>query len=472
MNTSDATDSRDGLQTVVSELFEAAGQAGIELHAMLVQRKGDVLAEAYREPYGPDIPHRMYSVTKSFTSTAIGFAVSEQRLSVEDRVIDLFPEWVPAALHDTYQELQVKHLLAMRAGHAMIGGSLLSRPSPSISEFFETAMPVTPGARFDYSNPSSYMLAAIVARVTGSSLLDYLTPRLLEPLGIPDKHWLKSQEGINNGGWGLHLTARELARFGQFYLQRGMWEGKQLLPAAWIDQATSSQGASWGPASMPDWHQGYCFQFWRGRHNSYRADGLLGQFCVILPDLDAFVVTHAGTAKTQALLDLIWGRVLPALEKDGGTRAEGEPALIGRASQTTDVEAQAASHLGVYYNLLEQFALPSRFYGGQSQLTGARLDEESGALNLTLFTAGAQYRFSIASGQWTRGTSPISTGYPEPYAIQAGAGESGGLEIELVFTEGGFALRLQFEAGTNELKVKLPENPGLDGRIVIGRPYP
>ena len=307
-------------RSAAADFIAASEVERLDLHSLLVLHHGTVVAEAYRAPFDADTPHRMYSVTKSFTSSAIGLAIADGLLTVEDRVVDIFPDLAPHPIDRHLAQLRVKHLLTMSAEHPALPGP---RTSPSVAAFLAEKLALPPGTRFDYSSPSSYMLAAIVQRLTGEPLDDYLRPRLFEPLGIAVRPWLKSEEGVNNGGWGMHLTTRELARFGQLYLQHGIWEGCRILPGAWVNEATSKRAGSWGNAGAPDWTVGYGYQFWQGRHGSHRADGLLGQFCLLLPRLDALIVTTAGTLATQRILDLAWEHLLPALGRAAGAMAGG-----------------------------------------------------------------------------------------------------------------------------------------------------
>lgn len=155
------------------------------------------------------------------------------------------------------------------------------------------------------------MQSAIVQKVTGQPVLQYLQPRLFEPLGIETPRWDTNPQGISLGGYGLYLKTEDVAKFGQLYLQRGQWNGRQLLPEEWVQLATSRQ-ASNGSRPDSDWDQGYGFQFWRCRHNSFRGDGKDGQFCVVLPDRNAVVIMTANTSDMQGQLNLVWEHLLPS----------------------------------------------------------------------------------------------------------------------------------------------------------------
>lgn len=296
--------------------IDAAEARGLELHSLMLLRHGHVLAEGWWAPYEAHEPHMLFSLSKSFTSTAIGLAVAEGRLTVDDTVLSFFPDEAPADPGEHLAAMRVRHLLSMSTGHDLdTTGTLRDAADGDWARAF-LAQPVThtPGTYFVYNSGATYMLSAIVQRVIGTTLLDYLRPRLLDPLGITDATWETCPRGINTGGWGLSITTADIARFGQLYLQEGVWEGRQLVPAAWVAKATTAQvDNSNHPSGNPDWTQGYGYQFWRCRHNAFRGDGAFGQFCVIMPEQEAVLVTTSGTTNLQGVLDLAWEQLLPAL---------------------------------------------------------------------------------------------------------------------------------------------------------------
>jgi CubicO group peptidase (beta-lactamase class C family) len=155
------------------------------------------------------------------------------------------------------------------------------------------------------------MLSAIVQKVTGETVHDYLKPRLFEPLGIEKPEWGTSPQGVTIGGYGLYARTEDVAKFGQLYLQRGKWKGKQLVPESWVQAATARQTSN-GSDPKSDWEQGYGFQFWRCRHGAYRGDGANGQFCIVLPEQDAVIAMTADTRDMQGQLNVVWDKLLPA----------------------------------------------------------------------------------------------------------------------------------------------------------------
>jgi CubicO group peptidase (beta-lactamase class C family) len=295
----------------VREFVEAANQQVDTMHSFMLVRHGHVVAEGWWKPQSPDTPHVMHSLSKSFTSTAVGLAAAEGKLSVDDPVLKFFPGDAPENPPDKLKAMRVRDLLTMSTGHET--EPKFTPDTPWVKTFLAHPVPHKPGAHFLYNSPGSHMLAAIVGKVTGQTVLDYLKPRLFEPLGIENPEWGTSPQGNTLGGWGLKVRTEDIAKFGQLYLQKGQWNGKQLLPATWVEQATARQVSN-GSDPTKDWDQGYGFQFWRCRHGAYRGDGAFGQFCIVLPEQDAVVAITADTRNMQAELNVLWDKLLPAFQ--------------------------------------------------------------------------------------------------------------------------------------------------------------
>jgi CubicO group peptidase (beta-lactamase class C family) len=293
---------------------EAADVELSSLHSLMIVRHGAVIAEGWWAPYNAAEPHMLYSLSKSFTSTAIGLLIEEGGIALDDPVVSFFPDDLPDEVSENLAAMTVHHLLSMSTGHDEDTlGPVLNAPDGNwVRAFLAQPVQHAPGIHFAYNTPATYMLSAILQTRTGMTLLAYLRPRLFEPLGIEHPTWESDPRGINVGGWGLNITTEDIARFGQLYLQRGEWEGRQLVPAAWVEAATSRQIDN-GDDPASDWAQGYGYQFWRCRHNAYRGDGAFGQFCVVLPEHDTVIAITSGLEDMQAVLDLVWAHVLPAL---------------------------------------------------------------------------------------------------------------------------------------------------------------
>jgi len=313
-----ATPESQGVSSeAIAKFVRAADEKVNSMHSVMILRHGKVIAEAWWAPEDASKPHVLWSLSKSFTSTAVGLVVEEGKLSIEDRVVGFFPDDLPAEPTENLRKMQVKDLLTMSTGHA--DEPNVRQSQDWIKSFLAHPLPHPPGTFFRYNTPATFMQSAIVQKVTGKTVVDYLQSRLFDPLGIQPPRWDTNPQGISLGGYGLFLKTEDIAKFGQLYLQNGKWEGKQLIPATWVQQATSKQVSN-GDNPSSDWNQGYGFQFWRCRHNAFRGDGKDGQFCIVMPDQDAVVVMTANTTNMQAQLSLVWDHLLEGFQE--GAMAE------------------------------------------------------------------------------------------------------------------------------------------------------
>ena len=292
----------------ILEYIWDAKACGIEVHSIMVLREGKVAFETWRKPYTPETPHAMYSVSKSVTSIAAGFAITEGFFALDTKVLDIFPEYRTQGYDEKLEKITVRHLLNMTAGKDV---SLLADKSKGNwqKQFLDSNWYADPDdGEWRYISECSYMVCACICRTTGMSVRSFLTPRLFEPLGfgrVP--YWETDSEGIEAGGWGIYLTTEELAKIALCVSRKGVFEGKQVIPAEWLAQATVKQ--SW----PIDNRNGYGYFFWRNGvvPNSYRMDGMFSQFAVIFEDYDAVVVITSCEIQEQKSRDLLW-RHFPA----------------------------------------------------------------------------------------------------------------------------------------------------------------
>ena len=298
----------------ILDFVDAADKHVDAMNSFMLVRHGYVVSEGWWAPFDPMTPHILFSLSKSFTSTAVGLAIGEGKLSLDDQVLKFFPEDAPAEPSANLKSMRVRDLLRMATGHQTEPQPFASN-APWTRTFLAHPVPFKPGTHFLYNSPATYMLSAIVQKVTGMTVLDYLKPRLFEPLGIDSPTWVASPQGISAGAYGLALRTEDIARFGKLFLQKGKWEGKQLVPAQWVEEATARQTSN-GSAPTSDWDQGYGYQFWRSRHNTYRGDGAFGQFCMVMPEFDAVVAITSGTRDMQSVMNLVWDKLLPAMKPD------------------------------------------------------------------------------------------------------------------------------------------------------------
>ncbi|WP_148709081.1 serine hydrolase domain-containing protein [Falsibacillus albus] len=300
----------------ISQFLDNIQEEKHELHSLMILRHGHVITEGWWNPFNSDNEHALFSLTKSFTSIAVGFAINEGLFSLEDTVSSFFPD-IEINQINGFKPIQVRDLLTLSVGHekATMGWDLQQIKGSWIEHFLNIPLDHEPGTRFLYNTSASHMLSAIVQQVTGKKLIDFLEPRLFGPLGISKPNWQTSPDGHNTGGHGMSLKTDDIAKFGQFLLQKGFWEGRQLLPVSWIEEASSLQILN-GDNKDDDWQQGYGYQFWLCRHGAYRADGAYGQFCIILPDQEAVVIMTGAVQNGARVLNLVWECLLSAMRKD------------------------------------------------------------------------------------------------------------------------------------------------------------
>ena len=298
----------------ILDLLDELYRYGIEMHGIMVLRHGKVCAQGWWKPYEPKTPHIMFSFSKSLTSTAIGFAWQEGILSLDERLIDIFPDKAPEHPSENLKKACIRHLLMMGCGHETEINDLGRGDPDWIYTFLHHPFVYEPGTHFLYNTAGTNLLSAILTKKTGQTLTQFLQPRLIQPLGMSDIRCQPLPDGTEAGGYGYSLTLEDMARFVQFVANQGQWEGRQLLKPEWFQQATSKQienrGAGWG--GDPDWQQGYGFQFWRCEPEGvFRGDGAFGQYGVVMTKQDMVIVIQSASMRLQAVLTAIWDKLLP-----------------------------------------------------------------------------------------------------------------------------------------------------------------
>jgi CubicO group peptidase (beta-lactamase class C family) len=312
-------------QAVDAVLAGDRADDSVLFESLMILKHGKVLYEGWYGDAAPDKPHAMHSVSKSFTATAVGMAVDEGLLKVTDKLVDFFPDNLPEDVSDNLKAVTVHDLLTMNCGQET-EARFRNSDQDWVTCFLAHPFVHEPGTWYCYNSLGTYMLSAIVQKLTGEKVLDYLTPRLFEPLHIEIPQWDESPQGINAGGWGLQLKTEDMAKFGQLFLQKGVWNGKRLVSEAWVNEASKYQVPSVPAGTRPDQAEergltpenctfmlGYGYQMWRCPDNAYRADGARGQYIIIVPDSDAVIACTANSANLQAEQNLIYEHLFPAL---------------------------------------------------------------------------------------------------------------------------------------------------------------
>jgi CubicO group peptidase (beta-lactamase class C family) len=424
----------------------------IEMHSLMVVRHGHVIAEGWWAPYSPGQRHLLYSLSKSFTSTAAAFARAEGRLDLDDPVVKHFPEFEAEITDPRSRAIKVRHVAAMASGHdrEMAAEALARDPEEPVRGFLLIPPDREPGTFFAYSQPCTYTLGSIIQRNAGMSLTEYLRPRLFDPLGIGPVGWQTWPPGRQQGFSGLFARTEDVAKLGQLYLQGGRWDGRQLIAADWVAEATRKQVAN-PDRENPDWRQGYGFQFWMARHG-YRGDGAFGQFCVVLPEQDTVVAITAATFDMQAILDALWEHLLPGLGASGAGSAqrsgpgsaqeELDARLGGLALPACPAGAGPAGAAGAGLLTGSPFTVPGAAGELGTTLVSVGVtaadgggEAADGGWEVTLTEAGNAVTFPAGAGTWAVSSPPDRHGDAVPVAASGGWVDGDGLRLEVIFLE-------------------------------------
>ncbi len=424
----------------ILDFIKAADEQVDSMNSFILLRHGQVVAEGWWSPYAAQSRHSLYSLSKSFTSTAVGLAIAEGKLSLDDEVLKFFPDDAPAEPSANLKAMRVRDLLRMNTGqHATDVKKFSFNSKEKLTGLF-LSLPVEhkPGTHFFYNTPATYMASAIVQKVTGATVLDFLRPRLFEPLGIENPPWEELQ-GITFGGSGLSLRTEDIARFGQLYLQKGKWHGKQLVPTAWIEAATSRQTSN-GSNPTSDWEQGYGFQFWRCRHGIYRGDGAFGQFCIVMPEQDAVVAITSSTRNLQGVLNLVWDKLLPAmktgrLHADAGARKELERTLAGLTlppqpgSSAPDPATKVSGR---------KYVFPDN--NQKVEALALEFDDPGGEVTLVARCNGVEQRIACGKGTWRKARMTYAALAEQPVAASGAWTTDDTYTVKLSFYETPFCI--------------------------------
>jgi len=444
----------------ILEFIEAADKQQAEsMHSFMLVRHGKIVAEGWWSPYNAASPHSMYSLSKSFTSTAVGIAQAEGKLSVDDEVLKFFPDDAPAEPSANLKAMRISDLLRMNTGqHSNDVAKFSFESQEKLTKLF-LSLPVEhkPGTHFYYNTPATFMCSAIVQKVTGQTLLDYLKPRLFDPLGIENPTW-ESQQGITFGGSGLAIRTEDIAKFGQLYLQKGKWNGKQLVPAKWIEAATARQTSN-GSNPNSDWDQGYGYQFWRCRNGLYRGDGAFGQFCIVMEDQDAVVAMTCGTRNMQGVMNLVWDKLLPAMQpKRLKADKEAHKKLKDRLADLALRPQQGSGSSGAFVQMSGRRFLLST---NNLKLEAVALEVgNNGQVALATRCNGVEQRVACGNGEWKKGRMTYAQLPEQPVAVSGAWTGDGIYTAKLCFYETPFVITAKLQFSNDQLLCDLESNVG------------
>ena len=454
----------------VLALVDALEADGHDPHSLLVARHGHVVARGWWAPYAADRAQLVYSLSKSFTAATVGVLVDEGLVRLDDRVFDLVPAGelpVGAEIPERYQRLTVGHCLTMATGHAddawtpAVARAARTRSDdgtdPTLGAILAVPPEHDPGTVWAYNQVATYLAGSVVRAVTGLGLLEVARGRLLDHVGAHDVRWLRTATGRELAFSGIHVPSEAVLALAQTHLDGGTWQGRRLLSSAWVVQATAPTGLpNTDPDADPDWAQGYGCSFWSARHG-YRGDGAYGQFAIVLPEQDLAVAITSEAADMQAVLDLVWQHLLPAV--DGQVDASADHQLARRLA-TLSVPALASTAAGpdaASWARSHDSTLPAS-YGGMRLEPGG----PAATYELVLEREGTPVTVAVGDGRWTESV-PALDGVQLPVVAAGGWQRDGTFAADLRLIETPHTIRLRSRTdGTVQLAWREPPLHGLD----------
>ena len=383
----------------VINFFEKAGNADCEIHALTVYRGGKKIFSGAPAPYAPDYKNHVYSLSKSFCSTAVGIACDKGYLSLDEKIIDIFPEKCPQKISENLSKMTLKNVLSMNTGHAACIMSEMVKAKDPVLCFMNSNIEYEPGTHFAYNTGATFLASACVTKRTGMSVLDFLELNLFRHMDIETSEW-NSHAGISEGGVGFHVSCEDAAKLGLLYLGKGIYNGRRLLSEEYVKLASSSISDNSGNGS-PDWCAGYGLQFWQNARGGFRGDGAFGQLCMIFPEKDVVVAAIAECGNMQAEVDCVYD-FLNELDSCGSFSEENDE-KCGSAEKEFYEKFYAPSEFSA-----NDIAFAEKVYAFEQNICGftlLRTEKSENGLNIYFSVEGTRiYKITVVSGKWIYGT--------------------------------------------------------------------
>lgn len=421
-----STPEEQGVSSLAINTFlDSIAKSKHEFHSFMFVRHGKVIAEGWWNPYRPDLKHTLYSLSKSFTATAVGFAQADGKLKLTDKVISFFPDQLPDTISANLRDLDIKALLTMSVGQEKDPTINSVQLENWTKDFLGLPIKYEPGSKFLYNSMATYMLSVIVQKVTGQKIIDYLKPRLFDPLGITGMDWETDPAGNNTGGWGLRLKTEDIAKFAQLFLQKGIWNGQQILPKGWSEEASTAhiiQHPEYTAErrASSDWEQGYGYQMWRCRYNAFRGDGAFGQYAIILPEQDAVIAITSETPDMQGELNLIWKILLPAMQSGKLDADKNANALLLQKLKALSLPAQKETIQPAFD------AINGKTYVFESNalnIQSISFSSKGDACQMKMSSSSGDYMIDFAATTWHQSQTVL----PGPYLLTSATNNLKGL---------------------------------------------
>ena len=422
------------------------------MNSMQILRHGKRCLRAFWRPYEPDCPHMMFSVSKMFVSLAVGFAETEGQLRLDAPVYSFFPEYESCIADPLMRETKVVDLLTLRSGHNSCTLPLFRNADDGdwVKCYLSSHLTWRPGTRFQYNSGASYMLAAIIRKISGLNVREYLAPRLFMPLGIIPGIWECCPKGTNCGGWGLYLTTDDLAKCAELLLGGGVFHDRRVIPAEYLRRATSIQAETADISVTPDGKCGYGYQFWMSRHG-YRADGSGGQLILVLPEYDMAIITTGCMENT--FKDIIWNRLLPSVSRtalpENPDHLKSLETVVKNLSMPVMKDDFPSQNGAVHFY----------FETNSAGIESCAIDFGDFDCALTFRRAGGRIeQLRAGFGNFRTSIFQLNDNLPHPYAASAAWRDEHVLEIQAFTTDGNYCDSWQIDFMDERTPIKYKNN--------------
>ena len=457
----------------IIDFVRTVNEKNLHIHSFRILRRDQVIAESFYAPYRPENRHMLFSLSKSFTSAAVGFAVQEGLLSLDDKLLSFYEGRFDGEPCENMKKITLRHLLTMNTGHETEPPVFQqSEGSDWEKTFLESYVRFEPGTHFLYNTAATYMLSAVVQKAAGMNILDYLRPRLFEPLGISaDAWWEMSPQGICTGGFGLNVRLDDLMRFGTLCLHKGCYEGRQILPESWFEEASSfwsDNGPGMEQKDKGDWNMGYGYQFWLCKPEGvYRGDGAFGQYMIIMPKQEMIYVGNSGLNDMGSVMQAIWDHLLPAVRSDKAL-PEADEAVKEELHRLTDGRALTVNALEEKLNTAP-FCAPcdGTYLLSQNPLGMETLQLKKGSAEALVSTANRTLTVPLCSEWKDCSWSSPASGKSSMEKLASRAFEADGkLYLTLACSEAPFVEELKLDFLPHGLTGEIRQNVGSSGEAM------
>ncbi len=378
----------------INDFFKRCYSEDNEIHAIQIYSGGKLTLRASQHPYKCEDKGELYSLSKTFTSTSVGILVDKGLLSVEEKIVNIFPDKCPENISENLSKMTVKHVLTMNTGHSGCVMETMYKSEDAVKAFLKNEVKFTPGTHFAYNTGATCLLSAIIKKITGMPLFEFANENLFKPLSITNASWNRTDDKTTEGGIGLQVSCDDILKLGIMYLNKGVYNNKRIVSEAWIKEASTPWSDN-NDNGNPDWCAGYGYQIWINARGGFRGDGAFGQLCVVLPERDTVVTVVARCRDMQTEIDAI----IELLENLN--QKEDEPVLDWQFETLGKTEKKEFPFMNKMIKLKENIIGFTRVYI-EYEGNSLAIRFSDGRSEKTILSGNGEYAFSSYTASWRK----------------------------------------------------------------------